>query len=462
MRPEQEIWNEICASLKQRMSEETYSRWIAIIHPLKMERGSLILGVPNTLYQSWLNDNYKDLITNIASDIGMDGLNIVFIVDESLEQSNDDIGHQGSVGAETNETKNVRTAKKVCCEKTPVSNLNPEYTFENFVVGPSNQLAHASSLAVAHSPGIAYNPLFIYGGSGLGKTHLIQAIGNYVLNKGSTGLNIKYVSCEVMMNEFVDAMRDQTTKLFRDKYRNTDILLIDDIHFLSKTSALQEEFFNTFNTLFNAKKQIVMTSDRPVDEINGLEQRLVTRFKWGQVVDLISPDFETRLAILKLKQKAFNVNLPEEVLSFIASNIQSNVRLLEGALVKLTSYTSLLRKPISLQVAEELLQNYIGQDRKVSLTVSHIQQNVAEFFNIRVSDIVSRNRSANVALPRQVAMFLCRNYTKLSLPEIGSAFGKTHATVIHACKTIEHRMLKDQEFRQAISKLSYKINNGVC
>jgi chromosomal replication initiator protein len=460
MKPEQEIWREICFLLKKRMSEETFSRWIAIISPIKMEKGILTLGVPNTLYQSWLEDNYTDLIMHAATGAGMNGLKILFAVDESLETSSGELNISTNVTRETKSPKTARTSSKKASEKVFLSELNPEYTFENFVIGPSNQLAHASSLAVAHSPGTAYNPLFIYGGSGLGKTHLIQAIGNHLIHKESS--RIRYVSCEVMMNEFVDAMRDQTTKLFREKYRNTDTLLIDDIHFLAKTSVLQEEFFNTFNTLFNVKKQIVMTSDRPVEEINGLEQRLVTRFKWGQVVDLISPDFETRLAILKLKQKTSNVSLPEEVLSFIASNIQSNVRLLEGALVKLTSYTSLLQKPITLQVAEELLQNYIGQDKKVSLTISNIQKHVAEFFDIRVSDLVSRNRSANIALPRQVAMFLCRSHTSLSLPEIGSAFGKTHATVIHACKTIEERMFKNQQFKQTITKLSYKLNNTTC
>ncbi|NLE68407.1 MAG: chromosomal replication initiator protein DnaA, partial [Lentisphaerae bacterium] len=337
------------------------------------------------------------------------------------------------------------------------STLNPKNLFASFVVGPSNEFAHATALAVAQAPGKAYNPLFIYGGTGLGKTHLMQAIGHYVHTHSKA--HAHYVSCETLMNEYIDSLQTRRVKQFRDKYRTTDVLLIDDIHFLTKTAALQEEFFHTFNVLYDAHKQIVMTSDRPVNEISHLEQRLVSRFGWGLVTELIPPDFETRMAILRFKQKDMKVKLPEEVIVFAATHIQSNIRLLEGALTSLTSYAALYRKPVTPQLAERLLQNILDQEKREPVTLTGIQRRVADYFDIRLADMTSSQRSQNVALPRQVAMYLCRTMTVASFPEIGQAFGKTHATVLHACRRITHRMEKETAFRQTVAKLLKQIES---
>ncbi len=447
-------WQKICQALKEQLNADLYARWIAVINPRKLEADTLVLSVSNDFYQSWLEENYLPLIKEAACRICACDLKVVLEVHpEALDGALPTEPAVKKQAVEKNGgAKAVRPAEKA---GPGAGSLNPKYIFESFVVGPSNEFAHATALAVAQAPGKAYNPLFIYGGTGLGKTHLMQAIGHYVHDHSKAHVN--YISCEALMNEYIDSLQTRRVKHFRDKYRNTDLLLIDDIHFLTKTAALQEEFFHTFNVLYDAHKQIVMTSDRPVNEISHLEQRLVSRFEWGLVTELIPPDFETRMAILRFKQQSLKIQLPEDVIVFIATHIQSNIRVLEGALIRLTSYASLYRKPVTAQLAEHLLQSTLDQEKKEPVTLMVIQRNVAEYFDIRLADMTSAHRSQSVALPRQVAMYLCRTLTTSSFPEIGMAFGKTHATVLHACRSVGQRIEKDSQLKQAVTKLAKQI-----
>ena len=446
------LWRQTCQQLQAQLHPDIYARWIAIIAPKCLDAHKLILSVSCDFYQIWLEENYLPLIQEAVCRISGCDLQVQFEVLPSLA-----LETPVSSPATPSRRRAAPLKKEGPASAKASLALNQKYIFGTFVVGPSNSFAHASSLAVAQAPGKAYNPLFIYGDAGLGKTHLMQAIGHHVFTKSKA--RVHYLTCEALMNEYIDSLQNRRVKQFRDKYRHTDLLLIDDIHFLAKTSALQEEFFHTFNILNDAHKQIVMTSDRPASEIAGLEKRLVTRFEWGLVTELLSPDFETRMAILRSKQKALNATLDEHVLTFIASHICSNIRSLEGALLRLTSYASIYQKEISLELTESLLQNLIKREKKEPVSISAIQRNVADYFDIRMTDMSSKHRSQGVALPRQVAMYLCRSLTSASLPEIGAAFGKTHATVMHACRRITHKMSADQEFKQSVAKLSKQIND---
>jgi chromosomal replication initiator protein len=343
-------------------------------------------------------------------------------------------------------------------QETPT--LNEKFTFDSFIVGSSNQFAHAASLAVAQAPGTGYNPLFIYGGVGLGKTHLMQAIGHHVL--GSSRATVRYLSSETMMNEYVDHLTNRSLVQFRKKYRNADLLLIDDIQFLASKERLQEEFFHTFNALFDMRKQIVMTSDRPANEISGLAKRLVSRFEWGLVVELEQPDLETRIAILRDKQRAYNLQLADELLHFIAANIHSNIRTLEGALIRAVSYSSLTGKQVDLKTLETLLKDVLEAEQTSSVSFGGIQRAVAEFYDVRIADMTSKRRQRVVAVPRQVAMYLCRRLTSSSLPDIAGSFSKTHATVLHAYKTIDARLDQDPQLRQDVHQIAQKLGKPLA
>jgi chromosomal replication initiator protein len=334
---------------------------------------------------------------------------------------------------------------------TSALGLNPRNTFESFVVGPNNEIAHAASLAVAQSPAKTYNPLFIYGGVGLGKTHLMQATGQYVLAKKKT-TKVIYLSSELFINEFIDAIQHSNLVKFRKRYRQADLLLIDDIQFLGGKERSQEEFFHTFNTLFDGHKQIVLSSDRPASEIANLEHRLVSRFEWGLTAELQPPDVETRIAILRKKARGMSIKLPEEVFDFLANRIRSNVRRLEGALMRVASFASLSGKELTHEVIEHLLKDILQEEARHSITIEQIQRRVAEHFDVRLADMTSKRRPANIAFPRQVAMYLARELTKASLNEIGEAFGgRDHGTVLHACKLVKRRMKEQDSIRQTIS-----------
>jgi chromosomal replication initiator protein len=440
-----DLWAKASKHLQEVLHPDVYSRWIAVIEAVDLNDHELSLAVDNDFYQTWLEENYLSLIRKALTAVHAAPLELKFVVRP----------HSSKPAQEPPAAKPGAPRDRGSKRTRQPTVLNAKYTFDEFIVGPSNSFAHAASLAVAQAPARAYNPLFIYGDVGLGKTHLMQAIGHHVLSTSSA--TVCYLSSEAFVNEYIDALQNRSLIQFRKKYRNTDLLLIDDIHFLASKERMQEEFFHTFNALFDAHKQIVMTSDRPASEITGLEQRLVSRFEWGLVTELESPDLETRIAILRHKQAQARVSLPEELVLFMAQNIRSNVRRLEGALVRALSYASLTGKPLTLESLRVLLRDTLDQEQKEELTFDSIQRAVAEYFDIRLADMRSSRRPRCVAVPRQVAMYLCRRMTRSSLPDIANAFSKTHATVLYAYRTIDNRKDVDAQLRQDLSTISQKL-----
>lgn len=447
------IWNEACTHLKSTLSKDVYDRWIAVIDAQHIEENTLTLAVANDFYQSWLEENYVPLIRSALAAVTGTEYDIKLAVDRNIAPKTSRETQPGDEPVAM-ETSAVKTKAK----NKERARLNPGYLFETFVVGPSNNFAHAASMAVAESPARAYNPFFIYGGVGLGKTHLMQAIGHYV--QADRKANVTYLSSEAFTNEYIDALQKKGLVQFRRKYRNCDVLLIDDIHFLAGKERMQEEFFHTFNTLFDNHKQIVMTSDRPASEIPGLEQRLVSRFEWGLVTELEAPDMETRIAILRKKAGQLNLTLPDSVLLFVAENIRSNIRRLEGALIRVASYASLTGRDLNQAALEYLLRDTLDQEQNEAPSMEAIQRVVAEYYDIRFGDMTSKRRPQSIAFPRQVAMYLCRTITQQSLPAIGHAFARNHATVLHACRLIEGRSKTDQAFRQSLSVLSQRLHRS--
>ena len=443
------LWQEISRKLKQILTPENYGRWFASLESISLEDNILMLGVANNLKQIWLEDNYASLLSEIVEKRFGKKIQVQF---KSLSKPEEEL-------AQIEQPKPVASSarKKTADLAGEESGLSLRNVFDNFVVGSNNEFAHAAALAVAQSPARAYNPLFIYGGVGLGKTHLMQAIGHYVYQHNKES-RVAYVSSEKFLNEFIDAIQNKNYVRFRKKYRQCDILLIDDIHFLAGKEQIQEEFFHTFNTLFDAQRQIVLSSDRPVTEISNLQHRLISRFEWGLVTQLEPPDLETRIAILRKKMTSTNIQLTDEIVTFIASHIKTNIRRLEGAFVSVSSYASLMKKPLSIGEVERLLRGTLLEEAKKSLTIDTIQKCVAEHYDIRVADMTSRRRPANLAFPRQVAMFLARSLTAASLNEIGEAFGgKDHGTVLHAYRLIERRMKEDQGLRQKVAYLHQQL-----
>ena len=445
------LWGRACDQLKTVLNEDTFSRWIDILKPVGLEADVLTLGVENDFHQMWITENYLPLIRQ-AMQFAAPGAP----VEVRFRIQSSDVAPLPAVSAHP--AGRARKTKADLARKSQaIGTMNPKYSFDEFVIGPSNSFAHAAALAVAQAPGRAYNPLFIYGQTGLGKTHLIQAVGNRVLE--TPGMTVAYVSSEALLNEYVTALQNRSTVDFRTKYRNVDVMLIDDIHFLAGKASLQEEFFHTFNALFESRKQIIMTSDRPASEISGLEKRLVSRFEWGLVTELECPDFETRLAILRYKQAHLEKPLPDELQTFIAENVQSNVRALEGAMLRAVSYASLTSEPLTLDSLRYLLRDLLDKERQEDITFDNIHKAVADFFDVRVTDLSSKRRPRSVAMPRQVAMYLCRRLTRASLPEIADSFGKTHGTVLHACKMIQNRMSVDDNLRQNVRTVVRKLGH---
>jgi chromosomal replication initiator protein len=446
------IWDEIASSIQPHVSVDAFQRWFAAIELIQADEMALTFQVPNTIYQLWIESNYLNLVQSAILRVLGSPRDIKFrvvdigkanaLVESRVEQSS--------------EPPQARIQEK---ESEAASNhgMNPRNSFETFVVGSNNQFAHAAALAVAQSPAKTYNPLFIYGGVGLGKTHLMQAIGQQVMDR-KKNFKVMYLSSEKFTNEFIDAIQHNTLVKFRKRYRQSDVLLIDDIHFLAGKERSQEEFFHTFNTLFDGRKQIVLSSDRPASEITNLEQRLVSRFEWGLTAELQPPDIETRMAILRKKAQALHVQLAQEVLEFLAQRVRSNVRRLEGALMRVASFVSLSGREISRETVEQLLRDILQEEAKKTVTIDQIQKKVAEHFDVRLADMTSKRRPANIAFPRQVAMYLARRHTKASLNEIGDAFGgRDHGTVLHACKTVCVRMQKEDQVRQLILLLDTQL-----
>ena len=449
------LWSMACKHLKEILSPDVYSRWIGVIEAEEVSDDTLTLLVDNDFYQSWLEENYLSMINEAVSSVSGIGFKIKFIVRESTGEP---LAPKETAEEETPKKKPVRERFQKRSQEQQ-STLNPKNVFNEFIVGPSNSFAHAAAMAVAQAPAHAYNPLFIYGGTGLGKTHIMQAIGHHVL--ATSRATVCYLSSEEFTNEYIEALQNRSLVQFRKKYRNTDLLLIDDIHFLAGKDRLQEEFFHTFNALFDAHKQIVMTSDRPASEITRLEQRLVSRFEWGLVTELVPPDLETRIAILRHKQAQANITLPDEFITYIAQHVRSNIRRLEGALVRAISYASLTGHNLTLESLQYLLRDTIDQEKQEEVTFEKIQRAVAEHYDIRLADMTSKHRPRAVAGPRQVAMYLCRRMTRASLPDIANAFSKTHATVLHAYRSIDNRMDVDNELKHDISKISQKLGRSL-
>jgi len=440
------VWNRTQKQLKNVLNDETYKLWFTSIKPVTLNQTSITLEVPNDFSEVWLKDNYLQLLQDSLAATTGRNLNIKF---------------QVAPGASVPVTKGGKGAKvkKVGQRRINDGDLvfNPRNTFGTFVVGNNNSFAHAASLAVAQAPGKSYNPLFLYGGTGLGKTHLLHAIGQHVVETKKSA-KVAYVSSEKFTNEFIAGIADNQLVKFRKKYRQTDVLLIDDIQFFSGKERVQEEFFHTFNALHEAHKQIVMTCDRPASEIQNLEHRLVSRFEWGLVTDLQPPDVETRLAILRNKVKSMGVEIPEEVMTFLANRIRTNIRRLEGALIRVASYAHLTGKELTNDVVENLLREILQEEGRHTITIEFIQKKVAEKYDIRMADMTSKRRPENIAFPRQIAMFLSRQLTDHSLSAIGEMFGgRDHGTVLHACRLVKDRCEIDANVRQTVSYLEKQL-----
>lgn len=432
-------WEETQDDLKNKLGETIFATWIAPLKFSVKDNQSISLEAPDQFFKDWVGKHYFMLIEETLKRKGLNNLLINLIAGNS----------QASPGTlDKTSGANIKTG-----QAAGIANLNLRYTFENFVVGSGNRHAHAYSLAVANSPAKTYNPLFIYGGVGLGKTHLIQAICHQIRNSSPGGAKICYISSEKFTNELIDAIQHHSTAAFRQKYRNLDVLVIDDIHFIAGKESTQEEFFHTFNTLYDAHKQIVFSSDRPPKEIANLQERLVSRFGWGLTTDIQPPDLETRVAILKKKIEREPVSVPDEVIFFIAQLIKTNVRELEGALIRTIAYSLLEEAPVTLQLTKEVLKDLLKEPKKL-ITVNFIQRCVAEEFGVTLQDLKTRRRNKQVVFPRQIAMYLSRELTDLSLPEIGEAFGgKDHTTVLHSYNKIKEDLLNNPELKERLEKV---------
>jgi len=436
-----QLWQKLSSALKPQVSADTFKRWFSAVELVGATDKTLSFRVPNNIYQYWIESNHMVALQAAVLTAFGEPREIKFISSESPIEISEAIG----VSKQTDSGREIKSAS------SSALGLNPRNTFESFVVGPNNEIAHAASLAVAQAPARTYNPLFIYGGVGLGKTHLMQAIGQYVLAK-KKHMKVIYLSSELFINEFIDAIQHNNLVKFRKRYRQADLLCIDDIQFLGGKERSQEEFFHTFNTLFDGHKQIVLSCDRPASEIANLEHRLVSRFEWGLTAELQPPAVETRLAILRKKARGMQIKLPDEIFEFLANRIRSNVRRLEGALMRVASFASLSGKQLTGEVIEHLLKDILQEEARTSITIEQIQRRVAEHFDVRLADMTSKRRPASIAFPRQVAMYLARELTKSSLNEIGDAFGgRDHGTVLHACKLVKKRMKEQDSIRQTIS-----------
>ncbi len=440
------LWEEACRHLEETLPKDIFEKWIAVIQCRSIEGSRVTLVVGNDFYQSWLEEHYLPLIRKALTAVSGSEMQIDLTVDYSL------LGEQP-------EEKREKRHSTLPSKKPAETNLNKNYTFDSFVVGPSNQFAHAAAIASAQSPSRAYNPLFVHGDVGLGKTHLMQSIGNFIHSKNSRG-RVCYTTCEEFVNEYIEALTTNSLAKFRKKYRTADALLIDDIHFLAGKDRMQEEFFHTFNAIFENHKQIVMTSDRPAGELAGLAPRLVSRFEWGLVVELESPDVETRVAILRKKCEQLSLSIDQNLLFYIAERISSNIRRLEGALIRVASYVSLTGLALDRSKLEYLLRDTLDQEKKHAVSIEAIQKAVAEHFDIRLGDLVGPKRPQNIAWPRQVAMYLSRTMTNQSFPVIGDAFSRNHATIVHACQLVERRQTEDLKLRQTLSLLRQRVGHG--
>ena len=443
------IWAKTLETIKSELSEVSFNTWIKSCEPISISSDTITISVPNSFTQDILDKRYKDLVANSIEVVCSKLYKIEFVIaSEAFEKE------------EIKDSSSNTSSKSIVVNDEMSSTLNPKYTFNSFVIGNSNRFAHAASLAVAESPAKAYNPLFIYGGVGLGKTHLMHAIGHYILDNNPSA-KVVYVSSEKFTNELINAIKDDKNEDFRNKYRNVDVLLIDDIQFIAGKERTQEEFFHTFNALHDANKQIILSSDRPPKEIPTLEDRLRSRFEWGLIADIQVPDFETRMAILKKKADVENLNVANEVMGYIATKIKSNIRELEGALIRIIAYSSLTNREVTVDLASEALKDIISKKQGKHITIDIIQDIVSSYFNLRVEDLKSQRRTRNVAYPRQIAMYLSRKLTDMSLPKIGEEFGgRDHTTVIHAYEKISENLKTDDSLQHTINDITKKLTQN--
>jgi len=443
------LWEVVLKNIKKEVSPQSYETWFLPIKQVSFSGNMLIIEAPNVFFKTWLTEHYYEIIKKAT--------------DETMGRP---IGLEITTarGGETSEAKQKEKRGLSFFTKPferfaqPGVRFNPRYTFGEFVVGPSNRFAQAASVAVAGSPAKSYNPLFVYGGVGLGKTHLMQAIGQHII-KISPRLKVMYISSEKFTNQLISAIQNRTTLKFREKYRGQDVLLIDDVHFIAGKEATQEEFFHTFNTLYDAHKQIVVSSDRPPKEIHSLEKRLISRFEWGLVVDIQPPDFETRVAILKKKSEREVIGVPDDIITYIAERIKTNIRELEGALIRVVAFSSLVGTKIDIDMAKGVLKELTAEETK-EITVECIQRVVSGYFNVGFSDMKTKKRTKSIAFPRQVAMYLARELTDMSFPEIGSVFGgRDHTTVLHAHEKIKKEINDNERVKQSIGGIIHNIKN---
>lgn len=436
------VWEKIKEFIRERIGETLFKAWFSYLIVKEKDSSCLVLELPNKFFCDWFKENYYSLIKEQFKDILNKEIKIDFQINPQIRISEEKSSH-------------LKESKCLITKESSMLSLglNSRFTFENFVIGNCNRFAHAASLAIAESPAKAYNPLFIYGGVGLGKTHLIQAICHYIIQKQPHKYFIRYISSETFTNELIDAIQHHSTAKFRTRYRNVDILVIDDIHFIAGKESTQEEFFHTFNTLYDSHKQIIISSDRPPREISRLEERLISRFGWGLITDLHPPDLETRIAILRKKVEREPVKVPDEVINFIAETVKTNIRELEGALIRIVAYSLLEEKSVSLELTREVLKDTLKGTIKL-ITIDLIQKKVAEDFNLNLLEIKTKKRNKNIVLVRQIAMYLCRELTNFSLPEIGEYFGgMDHTTVLYAYNKIKNFIDKNRDFKKRVDRI---------
>jgi chromosomal replication initiator protein len=455
-------WRLLIAAIEKRVNHESFGTWFKPIDLERIDGKTLYIRVPDRVFVDWIQNNYGEIIDEALEEAGLSGFNLHFEVSARSGASAraDHLSTQNTPNQNSYQdndptrgrTNSASVRTRYTVQESNELPLNQKYTFETFVVGSSNQFAHAAALAVAEGPSRTYNPLYLYGGVGLGKTHLMCAIGHRVKER-NRHLQLCYISAERFMNELINAIRYEQTLAFRDRYRSIDVLLIDDIQFIAGKERTQEEFFHTFNALYEGQKQIVISSDCPPREIPTLEERLHSRFEWGLIADIQPPDLETKLAILRKKAETDKIVIPDQVAMFIARHIKSNIRELEGSLVRLTALSSLKGEPISLTLAREALKNIIDVEER-STTIATIQKVVADHFSLRVADLKAKSNVREIAFPRQVAMYLCKNLTRASLPEIGREFGgKHHTTVLHSISKISEMIEQNGNFHRVIHSL---------
>jgi len=439
-------WSKILEILEKETSQQNFSTWLKPIKFKNIDNTNINIAVNNKFFSDWIRENYKERIERIYETKYGEKKYLVINIEEFKKE----------ITKKNKNNNEIKSKKPIEISVNTFTNINNKYLFNNFVCGPSNQFAHAASLAVANNPATTYNPLFIYGGVGLGKTHLIHAIGNEII-KNNKKFKVSYYSSEKFMNELVNCIRYGKMEEFRTKFRNMDVLLIDDIQFIAGKERTQEEFFHTFNALYESHKQIIVTSDKFPKEIPGLEERLRSRFEWGLIADIQAPDVETKLAIVKIKADQNNIKITDEIAYFLANSITSNIRELEGLLIRIGAFSSLTSTPIDITMAKSVLKDVLIEKNK-EITVEEIQKTVANYFNTKISDIKSSKRHKSLVLPRQISMYITRKLTDLSYPEIGANFGgKDHSTIIYAIKKIEKLIDKDVHIKVTIDKLMSTI-----